>query len=186
MPKILIIVTICAFSTIAQAGAYHDPENNAAVIYYMQDANTVNALYCNDLDKNATLSTMKALKSNSENYDKAKCEKLSEKGITKESLAEIISALKRELVDAYTQLNLQLNKLFSAMVKQIAGDKPDVEAAIDESFSNLNDAQRTAVESINADNLFGILTNEATSPVFRNVSIDLLEDQINEFRRLAN
>ena len=78
--KIIFIVLFAVIPT-AYGKTYYSEADQAAVIYFMPDETTVNAVYCSGIDDSTARQITRSVRASQE-YDQTLCEKILNEGIS--------------------------------------------------------------------------------------------------------
>lgn len=81
----IIFIVLFAMVQSSYGKTYYSEVDRAAVIYFMPDETTVNALYCSDIDKSTAGQIARNVRA-SEGYSQDMCEKISNEGASQASL----------------------------------------------------------------------------------------------------
>ncbi|MCB0361428.1 MAG: hypothetical protein KDD35_01815 [Bdellovibrionales bacterium] len=180
MTKLCIIGIVIVLTSISEAKSYFDAVENSAVIYFMQDENTVNALYCLNIEKSSVWLMVHNLKSDSSHFDENKCQKLSIKGITLESIKEKVPMLKQQLVQAL----VSFGSVMGDMIQGFTGDK-NTGREVEDLFSRLTDPQKALVAQLDAESVFDSLVADARNPYIESVNSQKLKEEIEYFQLIS-
>ena len=176
--KIIFIVLFC-MAQFAYGKTYYSEVDKAAVIYFMPDETTVNALYCSDIDKSTARQVARNARA-SQGYDQTMCERISNEGVSQTSLETKIPEIKQRIIEAYAAFNEAIGN----MAKVFTGD-PQVGETVENLFSQLTDQQKANVEQINAESAFSVFVTEAISPVIESVDSKQLNEEVETFIMLS-
>ena len=147
--KIIFIVLFALIQT-AYGKTYYSEDIQSAVIYFMPDETTVNAVYCRGIDESTARQIARNVRA-SEGYDQTVCEKILNEGISQASVESKIQEIKQQLIEIGS---------FEDFVSQSIEDS------------------KAVVEQMDAKKLFSNLVTKTKSPVIELVDLEELNAEI--------
>ena len=177
--KILFIVLFAMLVQSAYGKTYYSEVDKSAMIYFMPDETTVNALYCSGIDQLTASQIARGVRASQE-YDQTLCEKLSNEGVSQTSLESKVPEIKQQIIEAYTAFN----ELMGNMAEAFTND-PQIGETTEDFFSKLTDQQKAIIEQVDAESMFSGLVKHATSPVIEVMDSKELNEEVETFIMLS-